>query len=90
MVKNIVIAVIVIAVVAVGYLYWTKWRGGALTPQEQVLQNAGDAADVITQSATQGVLPSLGTQANPLQNQPDINPATKVNPFSNVKTNPFE
>lgn len=42
----------------------------------------------VLDAATQGVLPSIGT--NPLTNKPDINPTSKTNPFTSVKTNPFE
>lgn len=36
-----------------------------------------------------GGLPAIGT-SNPLEKLPDVNPATKTNPFQEVKTNPFE
>jgi hypothetical protein len=45
------------------------------------MRSAVDAADSITVSATQGVLPSIGVAANPLSNKPDINPTSKTNPF---------
>ncbi len=51
------------------------------------LDEAGDMAGKITDSATKGVLPSL--QTNPLEDKPDINPADKANPFKDIKTNPF-
>lgn len=41
-------------------------------------------------NAAQGVLPPIGEAANPLSNKPDINPAGKINPFTEVKTNPFD
>jgi predicted negative regulator of RcsB-dependent stress response len=41
----------------------------------------------VLEDATKGVLPSLST--NPLENKPDINPADKANPYTNIKTNPF-
>ncbi len=89
--KDIIIAIVaVVILLVVGYLYLTKWRVSAPTAQEQALQNVNDATDSVIKSATQGVLPSFGAQENPLQSQPDINPTTKANPFSNVKTNPFE
>ena len=42
----------------------------------------------VLDAATQGVLPSIGT--NPLTNKPDINPTSRTNPFDSVKTNPFD
>lgn len=51
-------------------------------------EEAKSAAETITESATKGVLPSIET--NPLENKPDVNPADKANPFTNIKTNPFK
>lgn len=42
----------------------------------------------ITQTATQGALPTINT--NPLESKPDLNPADKANPFSDIETNPFK
>lgn len=83
--KDIIVAVVAVAIlVVVGYLYWTKWRVETPTPtaQEQALQNVNNATDAVIKSSTQGALPSLAT--------PDTNPVTKTNPFSNIKTNPFQ
>jgi predicted negative regulator of RcsB-dependent stress response len=77
--------VLLIGLIVAGYLYWQKTKA---KPEEQALEKAGEAAEKITESATKGVLPSLKT--NPLENQPDINPASQANPFKNIKTNPFE
>lgn len=40
-------------------------------------------------AGTVGELPAYGTD-NPLEKKPDLNPAAKTNPFSNIKTNPFD
>ncbi len=73
------------------YIYWNKYKASkAVKPEIETLQGAEDTAKKITDSATQGVLPSINTQSNPLENAPDINPANKTNPFSNIKTNPFK
>ena len=76
--KAVTISVLVAVVlgVAFGYYYVKK----SSTPNDQ---SAADAA-------TQGVLPSIGEAANPLTNRPDINPTSKTNPFTSVKTNPFD
>ena len=82
----IVISVILVIALGGGYYYWvTKNRADA---GAQAVENATEAADKITDSAVEGVLPSL--QINPLENKPDINPADKANPYKDVKTNPFE
>ena len=76
--KLIIISVsaVVILGIALGYYYMKK----SASPTTSDLQNA----------ATQGVLPSIGEAANPLTNKPDINPTSKTNPFTSVKTNPFQ
>lgn len=80
-----VAAVLLIALIAGGYFYWANFKKAKTA---DVLKNAGNAAEDITNSATKGVLPSLET--NPLENKPNVNPADKANPFKDIKTNPFE
>ncbi len=92
----LIIAVVLLIGLGVGgYFYWSNWKKSKTTPKStesqaftQALENASEAAGAITESATKGVLPSVG--ANPLESKPDVNPADKANPFKNVKTNPFE
>ena len=79
----LIIIVLLIGLAVGGYFLWNNWKS-----ETKALDKAGDVADKITEGATQGVLPSLGT--NPLENKPDVNPADKANPFKNIKTNPFE
>ncbi|MDP2638994.1 MAG: hypothetical protein Q8P06_02390 [Candidatus Azambacteria bacterium] len=76
-----IVAVVLIIGLAVGYYFW---RNSTFSKSN----NAGETADKITESATKGVLPSIGT--NPLESKPDVNPADKANPFKNIITNPFE
>ncbi len=79
-------AVILIIGLAVGgYFLWINWKNSS---DNKALDNAGNAADKITESATKGVLPSIGI--NPLESKPDVNPADKANPFKNIITNPFK
>jgi len=68
-----VLAVVIIGIVF-GYYYMQK-------PPPSDIQSAVDAASSVTDSATQGVIPSIGEAANPLTNKPDINPTSKTNPF---------
>ena len=80
-----IIAVILLIVLSItGYFYWINFKKSAI---QNSLKNASNTAEDITNSATRGVLPSI--QTNPLEDRPDINPADKVNPFKNIKTNPF-
>ncbi len=88
--KNIIIiSVIILIIIAAvfGYRYYKKSSEQTTAPD---VQSAADTANKINQSATQGVLPSIGAAANPLNNKPDINPTSKTNPFNSVKTNPFQ
>lgn len=83
----ILLIVVVLLIGLTGYLYWNKLKKSA-SLDNGAIQNASDAAQKITDSATQGALPSIGT--NPLESKPDVNPADKANPFKNIKTNPFK
>jgi len=80
-------AVVILGIVA-GYFYWKNKQ--AQQPTAPSIQSAVDAANSVTDSATQGVIPSIGEAANPLTNKPDISPTSKTNPFDSVKTNPFQ
>jgi len=80
----IVASVLLIAIIGfsiLGYFYFKNKTSNAL-------EKTQGGAEEITNSATKGVLPSL--QTNPLENKPDVNPASNANPIKNIKTNPFE
>ena len=81
----IIIAVIVLISLAIGgYFFWNNWKK---SETKNALENASNTVEDITNSATKGVLPSI--QTNPLENKPDINPASKTNPYKNIIINPF-
>jgi flagellar basal body-associated protein FliL len=84
----LIAAVLVIGLGIGGYFYWNYSKKSKAEAGVKALENAGSAAETITEKATEGALPSLGT--NPIENKPDINPADKANPFKDIKTNPFE
>lgn len=84
----LIAAVLLIGLAIGGYFGYEKWKKSKTEEGAKTLEKSGAAAEKITESATKGVLPSIGT--NPLENKPDINPADKANPFKNIKTNPFE
>jgi flagellar basal body-associated protein FliL len=91
--KKLVITIIVALVLIIlgigGYFYWSQNK--IQTPQEQAQQAASETTDILNNSVSQGVIPSIDTaQVNPLKDNPNINPVDKTNPFTNVKTNPFE
>lgn len=85
--KKIIIGIVAILIIAglilAGYFYWKK---PTATNQEQKTTST----DPIKDAATQGVLPSINPESNPLEKSPNINPAQNANPFTNVKTNPFQ
>jgi len=78
-IASIIVVVLLIALLS-GYFYWTSYKKSGTT-------GIFGSAEDIANSAARGVLPSIG--ANPLENKPDVNPADKANPFTNIKTNPF-
>lgn len=86
--KLFIAFIVVVILLAVGYWYWYS-QDGADTPEEQALKNAESNLNTIMESINQGVLPSLNTETNPLSAAPDVNPVSKTNPFSGLKTNPF-
>ena len=83
----IIATVLLIGLIVGGYFLWNNWKKSN-NPETTILEKAGEAANKIIESATKGVLPSIGT--NPLENKPDVNPADKANPFKNIITNPFK
>ncbi|MEK7574464.1 MAG: hypothetical protein AAB514_02975 [Patescibacteria group bacterium] len=89
--KTIIIVIAVVLLIGLGiggYFYWNNLKKAQTTVETKAPEETKDAAEEITESATKGVLPSIG--ANPLENKPDVNPADKANPFKNIKTNPFK
>lgn len=76
--------ILLIVVGTTGYFYWVNSKKSGA---QSTLENSGNIAEDISNSATKGVLPSI--QTNPLENKPDVNPANKANPYQNIKTNPF-
>ncbi len=84
--KKIIIAaalvIIIAGLVLTGYFYWKK----SGTDQAQTPASG----DPINNAVTQGVLPSINPESNPLEKFPDINPANTANPFKTAKTNPFQ
>lgn len=86
--KIIIILAVIIIVFLAGFFVWKKFYQKLQT--EKIIEKTGEAAEIITESATQGVLPSINSTANPYENVSETNPVEKANPFKNIKTNPFE
>jgi flagellar basal body-associated protein FliL len=83
----IVLAVVVLALIGGGYYYWqTKTqKSTAQQATEDVQKTAAD----ISSGIGNNVSPDLTTPAVTLPNT-DANPYNKTNPFTNLKTNPFQ
>lgn len=77
--KTLLISVSTIVVIGIALGYYFVNKSNPSTAAD--IQSAVDAAGNVTESATQGVIPSIGAAANPLTNKPDINPTSKTNPF---------
>ncbi|AKM78497.1 MAG: hypothetical protein UY31_C0049G0005 [Candidatus Wolfebacteria bacterium GW2011_GWE1_48_7] len=77
--KTLGLAIAVIVIVALGIGGYVYWKGSSV-PQ----------APDLTGSTVEEVLPELNTSANPYQPVSETNPVEKTNPFTDVKTNPFE
>ena len=79
--KKYLIAILVLAVLVLaggGYYWKTKMQKPVTAP---------DAAGEISET----VLPAIDTSTvNPAENIQSADPYEKTNPFSNIKTNPFE
>lgn len=92
MVKKIIIAIVAVVLLiglgVGGYLYWNNQKKSEEAPETNTLKKASEVADKITEEATKGTLPSM--QTNPLENKPDVNPASQANPIKDIKTNPFD
>ena len=92
MTKKIIIAIVAVVLLIGlgigGYLYWNSQKKSESAPETNAIEKAGEAAEQITEEATKGVLPSI--QTNPMENKPDVNPASQANPIKDIKTNPFE
>ncbi|MEK7624698.1 MAG: hypothetical protein AAB404_03210 [Patescibacteria group bacterium] len=89
--KTIIIIIAIVLLVGLGiggYFYGSNLKKPETAIETKAPEEVKDTTEKITESATSGVLPSIGT--NPLENKPDVNPADKANPFKNIKTNPFE
>jgi flagellar basal body-associated protein FliL len=57
-------------------------------PADADSDNSGQSASSTEQSLLENIVSSA--TANPVENKPDINPASQTNPIRKIKTNPFE
>jgi hypothetical protein len=66
---------VIILLILIGTGYW-------------YMQSGKSEIQVETETPQAEVVPSVST--NPLDDKPNVNPIDQTNPFTNVKTNPFE
>ncbi len=92
--KNLKIIIILAAIIVLSLAGFFAWEKGIFQSQTEKtageIEKAGETAETITESASQGVLPSINPTANPYENVSETNPIEKANPFKDIKTNPFE
>lgn len=83
--KKYLVVAVVLVIVAVAAVLIMNFQ-----TDQSVETNIVDApADDLNKQATQGAMPSIDPKSNPMENAPDINPVSNTNPFSDIKTNPF-
>ena len=80
---TIIISVLLILVLA-GY-YWWSYKKPAPSTIEQAATNIQQTVESINQNVAAGIF--VATTTNPI---PDVNPYKNTNPFSDIKTNPFQ
>lgn len=83
-----ILIAVAVMILVVGYVYWESRPAAA--PAAASPSVSSSPAEVVTQSATQGTVPSFGSATAPLASQPDVNPAANGNPLQSIKTNPFQ
>jgi len=81
--KKIVFSAIFIVIVlnVLGYVFY-KSKNMKPTKEPNLSGTAENPSSLSESTSTNSI--------NPMDNKPDINPSDKSNPFSSIKTNPFE
>jgi len=86
--KHIIIIIILLLILGGGYYYWKI--NMQKSPAEKAADDIQKTIESINQDVSQGVVPTIDTAANSMENLPDTNPYSNTNPFSDVKVNPFQ
>ena len=75
-----------------GYVWWLKsHQKQAPAVAAQAVTDIQNTVDSVNQRAVQDLYGNEGAAgAEPAADIPDVNPYRNANPFSDVKTNPFE
>ncbi|MDO8585277.1 MAG: hypothetical protein Q7R85_04150 [bacterium] len=83
-------AVAVFVLLGAGYYYWkTSTREAPKSAAEQALDDLQQTAAGVSADVGSSVAPDVTTpNVNPITT--DTNPYNKTNPFSGLKTNPFQ
>ena len=63
-----------------GYWYWQSQEGSKHARAKRPEESAEEGLNAITDNVSQGVLPSLDVNTNPLSQSPDVNPSPKQIP----------
>lgn len=84
-----IIALLILGLVGGGYYWWINYyKKSAPSVAEQAVTDIQKTIESINQNVAEGVF--AAPTVNPMENAPDVNPYRNANPFSDIKTNPFE
>jgi flagellar basal body-associated protein FliL len=88
--KKLLISVLVLLILGLAgyYLWFYKKSAPSAATAEQAVTDMQKTVESINQNVTEGVFGT--TTANPMENVPNVNPYKNTNPFSDMKTNPFQ
>lgn len=86
--KKILISVLVLLILGLAGYYWWFYKKPAPSAAEQAATDIQKTVESINQNVAEGIFGA--TTANPMENVPNVNPYKSTNPFSDIKTNPFQ
>ncbi len=83
-----ILVVLVLCLVGGGYYWWTSYKKSVPSDAEKAAADLQTTIESVNQNMTKGIFDT--TTANPMENVPNVNPYKNTNPFSDIKTNPFQ
>lgn len=86
--KKILISILVLLILGLVGYYWWFYKKPAPSTAEQVVMDIQKTVESINQNVAEGVFGI--TTVNPMEDVPNVNPYKNTNPFSDIKTNPFQ
>lgn len=86
--KKILISILVLLILGVVSYYWWFYKKPAPSTAEQVVTDIQKTVESINQNVAESVFGAA--TVNSMEDVPDVNPYKNTNPFSDIKTNPFQ